>query len=527
MTPPTFDVIIVGSGPAGVSAAFPLVEAGLKVLMVDGGHKGSMSPPSKPFLTERAESENQWKWMVGEDFHALKKLDAVSPKLRVPTHAYVFEDFIAKNHIQTDNFVAVGSLATGGLSNAWGCGVARLSASELADFPFPSSEIERSYETVTRRIGVSGANADDLSEYFGLDAWAQPPIEMDDLHQQMHARYLLQREKLLALEFHLGRSRVTALSQDLGDRKACDLSGNCLWGCDRRALYSATDELPSLMKHNNFTFRNGFIVEHVSKGDFGVSIEGQDTNKHSTLVAQKLILAAGTLASTRLALDALNFYKPVNLQSCPIAAFLLWLPQKLGRPKSNSFGFGQLSYSLKLQKDISAFGSTFSTSGIPVAEFVRHLPLRKRYGIDLLRVLLSSCLVGNMFLPGHLSTAEASLSADGLLKICGGYSDRVPALMSQATSQLRKAYWRLGALLLPMSFTVGLPGGDIHYASTLPMCHKPKFGETNAQGELAGLEGVHIVDGSILPTLCGKSHTLTIMANADRIGKAISGKIKS
>ena len=32
-----FDVIIVGSGPAGVSATFPLVESGVKVLMVDGG----------------------------------------------------------------------------------------------------------------------------------------------------------------------------------------------------------------------------------------------------------------------------------------------------------------------------------------------------------------------------------------------------------------------------------------------------------------------------------------------------------
>lgn len=32
---PEFDVIIVGSGPAGTSAAYPLVKAGLKVLMVD------------------------------------------------------------------------------------------------------------------------------------------------------------------------------------------------------------------------------------------------------------------------------------------------------------------------------------------------------------------------------------------------------------------------------------------------------------------------------------------------------------
>nr|BAM15181.2 hypothetical protein [uncultured microorganism] len=170
---PVFDVIIVGSGPAGVSAAFPLVKAGIRVLMVDGGKVGPLAPPSRPYLTERAESNDQWKWMVGEDFHALKKMEAVSPKLRVPTHAYVFENFTEKNQIQTENFVAVGSLATGGLSNAWGCGVARLSGPELVDFPFPSSEIERSYEAVSRRIGVSGANDDDLANYFGLDDWAQ------------------------------------------------------------------------------------------------------------------------------------------------------------------------------------------------------------------------------------------------------------------------------------------------------------------------------------------------------------------
>ena len=32
-----FDVIVVGSGPAGVSAAYPLIKAGLKVAIIDGG----------------------------------------------------------------------------------------------------------------------------------------------------------------------------------------------------------------------------------------------------------------------------------------------------------------------------------------------------------------------------------------------------------------------------------------------------------------------------------------------------------
>ena len=136
-----FDVIVVGSGPAGVSAAFPLVEAGLKVLLVDGGREMQIMPPSRPYLVNRAEDENQWEWMVGRNYHSLRNINAVSPKLRVPTLSYVFEGFEAANRIDANDFIAVGSLAPGGMSSAWGCGVARLSPEELKDFPFAPSEI--------------------------------------------------------------------------------------------------------------------------------------------------------------------------------------------------------------------------------------------------------------------------------------------------------------------------------------------------------------------------------------------------
>ena len=94
-----FDVIIVGSGPAGVSVAFPLVESGLNVLMIDGGKKGSELAPEADYLVARGNDSSQWKWLIGEDFHALKNLDAVSPKLRVPGHGYAFEDFGNSNQI--------------------------------------------------------------------------------------------------------------------------------------------------------------------------------------------------------------------------------------------------------------------------------------------------------------------------------------------------------------------------------------------------------------------------------------------
>lgn len=521
-----FDVIIVGSGPAGVSAAFPLVESGLRVLMVDGGQKATIPPPKEPFLSSREKDFDQWRWMVGESFHALQIRESVSPKLRVPTHEYVFNKFLETNKIVSQNFMTVGSLATGGLSNAWGCGVARLSETELSEFPCNASDLNYSYETVARRIGISGRSDDDLSDYFGLDAWSQLPIKMDALHEYLYARYTNRRDKFTQMGFRLGRSRVAALSEDHLGRLACNNSGNCMWGCHRNSLYSAVDDLPSLRKFENFHEANGFIVNRLTRNGKLLSVQGQTnrTKERQFFTTKKVMLAAGTLATTRLALLALKHEQPVQLLTCPTAAFLLWLPRLLGEPRVPTFGLGQLSFSLTL-KNIKAFGSTFSTSGIPISEFVRHLPLQRRYGIDLLRNLLSSCIVGNVFLPGNLSLSMAKLQEDGSLLVSGGYDERVPDMMIDISRRLRKAYGILGGKMLPGSFTVGGPGGDIHNSGTLPMREDPSLGETDSLGELKGFEGIHIVDGASLPTLTEKSHTLTLMANADRISRVVGRKM--
>jgi choline dehydrogenase-like flavoprotein len=521
---PDFDVIVVGSGPAGVSAAYPLVEAGLRVLMVDGGKQPSVLPPETDFLTARTNDAEQWKWMVGEDFHALKMRDAVSPKLRAPSHAYAFDGFGRSNQIEGKDFITVGSLATGGLSNAWGCGVARYSAGEIAAFPIPPSELDYSYAKVSRRIGISGGTDDDLSSYFGLDEYSQPPIPMDALHTRLSQDYSTHRKTLNLQGFRLGRSRVAALSEDMSGRQACNLSGNCLWGCRRHSLYSAANDLPLLRKHVNFSELSGFVVDGLTRFDGYWALEGQATlgGRRRSITAVKIVLATGTLATTRIVLKTLNHRHPVSLLSCPTAAFLLWLPRLLGATRTPGFGLGQLSFSLGLRHNTIAFGSTFATTGILLSEFARHVPLRRRYGIDLLRGLLSSCVVGNLFLPGHLTTAEARLQANGSLIVTGKYCSVVVPLMDEAAKKLRKAYWHLGTILLPGSFTVGRPGGDIHYAGTLPMRKLPDVGETSPLGEVVGLGGVYVVDGACLPTLSEKSHTLTIMANADRIGSLIA-----
>jgi choline dehydrogenase-like flavoprotein len=520
---PNFDVVIVGSGPAGVSAAFPLVKAGLRVLMVDGGRGVEQAAPSGQFLDIRQADRSQWRWMVGDNFHALKcDGKATSPKLRVPIHAPIFDGYLTANRIEANSFVAIGSLASGGLSNAWGCGVACLTEEELAAFPLITEEMKLSYGSVARRIGVSGGRDDDLTDFFGLDEWSQPPVPTDELQTGILKQYLACREGMLKSGFRLGRSRVAVITEPLADRKACDLSGNCLWGCDRRALYSATEDLQSLLGYKEFYYRPGFKVGRIFNQEDVVVAEGIDKDGAGQIRARRLLLAAGTLASTRLALQAINYREPIAIESSPTAAFMLWLPRHLGLTRAAAFGLGQLSFTLNMSDGSSGFGSLFNPTGIPVSEFARVLPFGKRYAVDLLESLLSSCVVGNFFLPGAMAESSLYLNQHDALVVTGGYRNNVPLLMQEAHRQLSNRFRRLGALIMPKSFTVGHPGSDVHYAGSMPMREIPKKGQTDRYGLLVGMNGIHVVDGASLSFLPSKPHTLTIMANADRIARHLA-----
>src|SRR5262249_58456572 len=85
---------------------------------------------------------------------------------------------------------------------------------------------------------------------------------------------------------------------------------------------------------------------------------------------------------------------------------------------------------------------------------------------------------------------------------------------------VRRIWGRLGAVALPGT-ALATPGTAVHYAGALPMGSPAPQG-TNRWGELNAASGVYVVDGAALPTLPSKYSTLTIMANADRVGRYIA-----
>jgi len=97
------DVIVIGSGPAGVSAAFPLVEAGRRVLMIDAGEN------------DAAPAQAPWRRMLGDDLAALRPDDGLTPKWRTPEARRTIGAFRQQSPIDEEDFLGVGALARGGL----------------------------------------------------------------------------------------------------------------------------------------------------------------------------------------------------------------------------------------------------------------------------------------------------------------------------------------------------------------------------------------------------------------------------
>ena len=104
----------------------------------------------------------------------------------------------------------------------------------------------------------------------------------------------------------------------------------------------------------------------------------------------------------------------------------------------------------------------------------------------------------------------------------GGTSADFGERLEDLKRVLGRAFRRLGALVVPSSFSVFEPGEDLRYSGTLPMTSSPGRGQTDRYGELFGAPGLFVVDLSVFPFMPAKHQTLTMMAIADRTGRRIA-----
>jgi choline dehydrogenase-like flavoprotein len=524
----TTDVLIVGSGPAGVSAAFPLVEAGFRVTMVDAGRGVPTSGPTRPPLSHlRRGAPGKERYFLGDDLRMLREDRHPSPKLRAAAPIEFTKQFDSFHRPATKDFTLVGTLDSGGLSSVWGAVVSGFDDEDLSGMPIGHAELAPSYRAVAGRIGVSGANADDVSVFHGAGLPLQPPIPIGELAQELLNRYSAwaTKQPSQAGRLRLGLSRNAVLSKPLGDRNACTLDNMCMWSCARGAVYQSLQDVLALSGQGNFIYAPGTLVRNVQSDGDAYLVEGSrtDIGAPCRYKARIVLLAAGTIGSTRLVAGLMKWQgRKFRLLNNPAIAFALLLPHRLGSAlPDKGFGMSQLTFVAPSEHSY-ATGSLYAADGLPASELIDQLPFSHVGGRRVVAQLTSALILGLGYFPGEFSDNHLWVEhgTEGeRIRVEGRRTPQFGSALKALRRQLHRAFLQMGAILLPGSMKVLPQGGDSHYAGTLPM------GELLTQDcELIGRPNLFVVDGACFGRLPAKHLTFSVMANADRVGRQIAAR---
>jgi hypothetical protein len=534
-----WDVIVVGSGASAVHAAWPLVEDGREVLMLDVGHEDAAYRqiiPELPFAELRRTDAQQHRYFLGERFEGIPLgLLGSGPQLTPPRHYVLKQEVDAPclAPVIASQFDAIESLALGGLAGAWGAGCFSFLDSELRRAGLDPAQIRPHYEKVARRIGVS-AGDDDLGPLFGTLEARMPGLELDSNAERIYERYRRQRDSFISRGTYVGRTPLAVLSQPLGERRPQSYGDMDFWSNCGGCVYRAALSVRELRKRPNFCYHRPYLVERFQEkaGQVVACARSLIDNSAETFSARRLILAAGALGTTRIVLRSLEKYDEAVPLTCNPHSYVpsIHLPA-IGMPqKQRRHSLAQLTlvFDATGTREHLVQAQAFSYRSLMLFRLLNQSSLALREALLMMRALAPYLVI---WLINHEDAQSESRvcrlrrdqAGNDRLEISYSRSTPEEAIQSFEEAKIRDAIRMLGCL--PLKTVRSRHGASIHYGSQLPMSDEDKPLTTERSGRLRGTEAVFIADGAALAYLPAKGLTFTLMANADRIGGCVGATL--
>ena len=528
---PLYQVVIVGSGAAGVAAALELTESGIKPLILDVGHTQHTDIPRvEGNLYDYRKQHDTFDLLIGKDFQNYSNLftgDTVPVKLTSPYAEYITHAAQTVSPIDNEGFYAIQSFAIGGLANAWGAGLYRYNDQDLEGFPIRAKELNSFFDKLTQEIGISG-DEDDLAPFFGSTKSLLPPIKLSYNANRVYQNYQRGKGRYHAQGFFMGLPRVGVLTEGRNGRSACDYSNLEFWQ-ELPYIYVPKMTLEKLITAGKVDYKKGIFVERWSESTEGIRINAVtvDGNHSTSFHCKRLVLAAGAINTAKIVLNSFQDYQTrLALLENPAFQIPIFLPTSFGRRlDANSFGLVQLNLVWKSDAfNCLLQGSVMETTSPMRGVFYDKFPLAARTNLELIKYILPATLIMQLYLPASSqSPSRLSLQRSGRLYIQGNPNNIDIRKMRDMFRFLRM----LGAWSFPFLVFRVPTGHAIHYAGTLPMREVSGLYECDVNGKLFGTQNVYIADSSTFPNLPAKNMGLTSMANAMRIANQVANQIKN
>jgi choline dehydrogenase-like flavoprotein len=532
------DVIVVGSGPGGVNAAAPLVEAGRSVLLIDYGNEDRhYAPliPHQPFSKLRRSDRQQHCYFVGDHFEGIPFGPMRVGGQLTPPRVHILADAAARTPVDSGGFAVLMSLARGGLGAGWSAGVFPFSEDELRDMSLTLDDLRPHYDAVAERIGVAGDH-DDLEGFLASSPSMMPAVEIDSNAEVVLARYQRKRDALNAAGFFLGCTRLAACTREHRGRGPHEYLDMAYWADMDRSIYRPQWTLEELQRAPNFTYLNRrFVQSFVEEGSrVRVHATHADTDADESHEAAALVLSAGTLGTAWIVLRSLGCYDTSVPILCNPYVYVPTLNTgMLGRtPRDRRCSLAQLTALVRMPGANGRLiqAQLFSYRSLLTFKLMKELPLAYRPSLRILRLLMPSFAIIAIHHPDRPLPGKSCVLRRGE----GGSPDRLaityrPTEEETRTNQadervVMRFFRRLGCW--PLKTVRPAHGASLHYAGTFPIRPGNEKLTCDVDSRLRGTRAIYLADGSVFPWIPPKGLTFNLMANANRVGTLLAERLR-
>ncbi len=489
------DVVVIGSGVGGGSVALKLVEAGLRVLILERGGK----LPNEPELSDAEAVFVQNRYRTHEEWQ-----DATGRRYRPGQYYYL-----------------------GGHTKFYGTAMFRFRESDFAEtaheeatspaWPVGYADLEPHYAEAERLFGVRGAAGLDPTEPLRSAGYDHAAVPHEPLIKDMAGR--LSRQGLTP--FHM------PAAVDFGPGGACRRCGTCdAFGCRFGAKGDAETRLLSqLQGHPNVEIRTHVKVQrliHDAQGQRIIAAEVDRDGQTFRIEAPLFVLSAGAINSALILLRSASEHCPDGIanRSGVVGRYLM------NHHLTGLMGILPLTVNdTKFPKTLSMNDFYHGVEGDPLARgniqmlgnirgpMIRATyPFTPRWAANWLGRHSVDWLIMSEDPP--LADNRVRLLPDGTPEVTWHPAD-FPA-HDRFVRHARKLLRRIGfPLVLRHSFGIEAPS---HQCGTVRMGHDPATSALDQVCRAHDHPNLYVVDAGFFPSSAAVNPALTVAAQALRVG---------